>query len=136
MRPVGKGSPDGRPRPRPPARRLRDAGRLPGCARGPVPGPLPLLAAATALQGILFFVVLPLGGLASGAYAVRRGPFSGVGLFVAGSYLAVLGLTLGFGLVSAPAALSVVGLVLAALAVVAVLASLRAMWTCFRIEPG
>jgi len=94
------------------------------------------LAAATTLQGVLFFVVFPLGGLASGAYAVRRGPFSGVGLFVAGSYLAVLGLTLGFGLVSAPAALGVVGLALAALAVVAVLAGLQAMWAYFRAGPG
>ena len=66
--------------------------------------------------------------------AIAQGLVAGVGLFVAGSYLAVVGLTLGFGLVPASAAVSAVGLGLFVLAVVAVLASLRAMWAYLRTD--
>lgn len=92
------------------------------------------LEAANTIQGALFFLLFPFGGVLGGAYAAWGGPFSGVGLFVAGSYLAVLGLTLGFGLVPVSGAISVVGLALFVLAVVAVLASFRALWAYFQVE--
>ncbi len=40
------------------------------------------LDAANTLQGVIFLLVFPLGGLLGGAYAAWGGPFSGVGLFV------------------------------------------------------
>jgi len=99
--------------------------------------PSRVLDAASTVQGVLFFLALPLAGLASGAYAAWGGPYSGVGLFVAGSYLAVVGLTFGFGLVSVSLAVSAVGFVLFVLAVVAVLAGFQALWAYFQIDvPG
>jgi len=99
--------------------------------------PSRVLEAASTVQGVLFFLVFPLAGLGSGAYAAWGGPFSGVGLFVAGSYLAVVGLTFGFGLVSVSLAVSAVGLGLFVLAVVAVLAGFQALWAYFQIDvPG
>lgn len=86
------------------------------------------LAAAGTAQGLLFFVVLPVFGLLSGAYAAFGGPFGGIGLFLAGSYLAVVGLTLGFALVPVPLPVSLLGLVLFGCALAAVLASLQALW--------
>ncbi|MFT4923194.1 MAG: hypothetical protein ACI8XM_002420 [Haloarculaceae archaeon] len=90
--------------------------------------PARALSAATTLQGVVFVVVLPVGGILAGLYAVRGGPYSGIGLFVAGSYLAFVGLALGFSLVQVSAILVVGGVVLFGLGVVALLASLRAMW--------
>jgi hypothetical protein len=91
--------------------------------------PLPSgLSAADTTQGIAFFAALPLVSLIGGAYAVLGGLYSGVDPFVAGSSLAVVSLTLGLGLGLAPAAvISTAGLGLSVFAVVAVLASLRAM---------
>ncbi len=93
------------------------------------------LAATGSVQGVLFFVVLPVFGLLSGVYAAFGGPFAGVGLFLTGSYLGVIGLTLAFTLVPVSLPVSLLGVVLAGCAVAAVLASLRALWQYGSEEP-
>lgn len=68
----------------------------------------------------LYFIVLPVAGVAAGLYAYSDGPFSSVPLFVFGSYLGFLGLGLILGgllsstPVGLPIAVGLVGLVLAA----------------------
>jgi hypothetical protein len=86
------------------------------------------LAAAGTPSGLFFVVVLPAAGLLSGFYAVVRGAYSGVGLFLTGSYLGIVGLTFGLGLVPAPGPVALLGLGLFVLSVVAVYAGLRSLW--------
>ncbi len=83
------------------------------------------LATATgSLQGLLFFVVLPLFGLASGVYTYLDWPLRAPTAFVSGSYLAMVGLTLSL-LVTTDATTTGAGVVIFGLAVLALVASLR-----------
>lgn len=83
------------------------------------------LATATgSLQGLLFFVVLPLLGLASGVYTYLDWPYRTPTAFVSGSYLAMVGLTLAL-LVTTDATTTGAGVVIFGLAVLALVASLR-----------
>jgi len=94
------------------------------------------VAAATAsLQGSLYFLVLPVAGLAAGVYALYDGPYNGVFLFVAANYLAVFGLALALGFVSIPPLVSLLGVGLVALAVVALFVSFRALLSYLRLSP-
>ncbi|MFB6297260.1 MAG: hypothetical protein ABEH56_01935 [Salinirussus sp.] len=91
-----------------------------------------LPAVTDSLQGIVYFVVLPVAGIGVGAYAVAGGSFGAAGLFVVASYLGIVGVGLslgGFGVL----AVALVGVVQLALAVVAVLGSLGALWSSLRV---
>lgn len=83
--------------------------------------------ATSGLGAVIYFVVLPILGLAAGAYAYAGGPYSGIPLFCLGSYLGVFGVGLAFGtLVATSPSIPLVigGVTLVALAVVAIVASL------------
>lgn len=90
--------------------------------------PAGAIAAATSSVGAtVYFVVLPVLGLAAGRYAYISGPYSGVPLFCFGSYLGVFGVGLAFGTLVAESPsifLLIGGVTLVVLAVVAIVASL------------
>ncbi|WP_155119337.1 hypothetical protein [Halomicrobium katesii] len=82
------------------------------------------LATATAtVQGIVFFVALPVLGVASGVYAYVDGPLQTLVTLLTGTYLATVGIALTLFLSGGPL-LTVVGLVLFGLAAVAILGAL------------
>jgi MFS family permease len=83
-----------------------------------------LATAIDSAQGVLFFLVLPLAGLLSGVYVVRKLPYRTAVAFLTGTYLAITGLAL----VLLPSALIVtaLGSVLFGLGVVALVAPLTA----------
>ncbi len=91
--------------------------------------PASALEAATATpQTVVFFAVLPVLGLAAGAYAYVDGPYSGGPVFLFGSYLGLVGIALTLGALLGPTPLGLtlaVGVVVLALAVVALVASLK-----------
>jgi len=94
---------------------------------------------ATADAGsLLLFVVLPVGAVIAGVYAVLGGPYAGAGLFAFGSYLGLMGLStvLGNALSSGGAALLVVGVVVVTLAVAALVASVVGFVDAVRFDPG
>lgn len=89
--------------------------------RDPVAG---LATATDSVQGVVFFVVLPVAGLLSGGYVYRYWPYRTVVAFLTGTYLAVAGLAL---LVLPTATvLTLLGAVLFGLAVLALAAPLTA----------
>jgi len=99
------------------------------------------LSAATGSVGrLVFFVLLPVAGVASGVYVAREGPLGTTVAFLSGSYLAVVGLAMALlSLLSADpaAALTLAGLGLFGLATVALVATLRsAVEGLFRGMPG
>lgn len=76
------------------------------------------------VPAIVYFFLLPAGGMVIGGYALFGGSYSGVFVFVAGSYLGVLGIALALGgVTSAFVALAGAGVFL--LSVVAVVTSVR-----------
>jgi hypothetical protein len=86
-----------------------------------------LEAAMAGPQSVIYFIVLPVTGIAAGVYAYVHGPFSVVALFVLGCYLGFLGLALSLGalLSSNPAGIPlVVGLLGVLCATLALLAGL------------
>lgn len=87
------------------------------------------LSAATGSPGrLLFFVVLPAAGVASGAYVVLEGPLRTAVAFLSGSYLAVVGIAMALlSLLSTDpeTALTLAGLGLFGLAAFALVATLR-----------
>jgi hypothetical protein len=91
------------------------------------------LATATASpQGVVFFLLLPILGLVSGAYVFLDPPFRTTVAFVTGSYLAVSGLGIAF----LPADYTALfGLVLLGLGTVAVVATLRSSITALAGQP-
>lgn len=94
------------------------------------------LGAITASTGpLVYVVVLPVAGLAVGAYVVYGGPLAGLLLFLAGNYLALFGVTLMLGLVPVPTAVSAVGVVMFAGATVALVVSVKALVDFVRVVP-
>lgn len=89
----------------------------------------PAAAVDTATSGvgpIVYFIIVPALGLATGIYAYAGGPYRGIPLFCLGSYLGVFGVGLTAGTLAAAStsvALFVGGVTLIALAVVAIVAS-------------
>jgi hypothetical protein len=76
-------------------------------------------------QGIVFFILFPLGGLASGVYTYLAGPFhSGLAVLTA-TYLGAVGITLTLLLTGVSIGVTIVGLNLFILAVIALVGSLR-----------
>jgi len=86
--------------------------------------------ATGSFQALLFFVVLPLFGVASGVYTFLDWPFRTPAAFVSGSYLAVVGIALA-SLGATSATTTGAGLALFGLAVLALVASLRSAVTAF-----
>jgi len=78
--------------------------------------------ATATVQGVVFFLVLPGLGVASGLYAYRDSPYRTGAVFVTASYLAMVGLSLALFVVSP--LVTVAGLCLFALAAVSLVASL------------
>jgi hypothetical protein len=81
-------------------------------------------------QGVLVLLVLPTLGLLGGGYTFRGGTWSGIVVFLSASFLAVFGIVLVF---ATGLARVLLGLALFALAVFALLGSLRT--TISRITP-
>jgi hypothetical protein len=80
-------------------------------------------------QGTVFFVLFPLGGLASGVNAYLAGPFhSGLAVLTA-TYLGAVGITLTLLLTGVSIVVTIVGLNLFVLAVIALVGSLRTALT-------
>ncbi len=83
-------------------------------------------AATGGLASLVYFVVLPVGGVLAGAYAYADGPYSTLPLFLFGTYLGVFGLALALGsaLAPTPAGLPLgVGLAVLALSLVTLVGS-------------
>lgn len=84
------------------------------------------LATATAsVQGALFFVLLPVLGLASGVYTLLDWPLRTLAAFGTGTYLAVVGVGILLLLVGGATVTVLLGFVLFGLAVVALVGTLR-----------
>jgi len=84
------------------------------------------LAAATGSPGrVVFFVVLPVAGVASGAYVVLGWPLRTAVAFLSGSYLAVVGLGLALLSTGTGTALALAGVGLFGVATFALVATLR-----------
>jgi hypothetical protein len=80
--------------------------------------------ATRGIPAVVYFLLLPAGGMVSGGYALLGGSHSSVFVFVSGSYLGVVGIALALeGVASAPIALAGVGVFV--LSVVAIVASVR-----------
>lgn len=93
------------------------------------------LATATAtVQGLLFFVVLPVAGLAGGVYTALDWPFRTTVAFVTGSYLAVVGIGLALLPAQEPIVTTALGALLLGLAVFALVATVRS--TAAKLVPG
>jgi hypothetical protein len=75
-------------------------------------------------QGVLFFLILPSLGLASGVYAYVDGPYQTAVVFVTASYLAMVAIT--FALFLASRLVTAVGVALFVLSTVALVGSFRA----------
>ncbi|MEF8782535.1 MAG: hypothetical protein V5A39_06220 [Haloarculaceae archaeon] len=84
------------------------------------------LAAATAsAQGVVFFLLLPITGLVSGAYVFLDTPFRTTVAFLTGSYLAVSGIAIALLPADDTAITALLGLVLVGLGTLALVATLR-----------
>lgn len=102
--------------------------------------PVGALGAATAgVQSLVYFLVLPVGGLLAGLYAVLGGPYSGAPVFLLGTYLGIVGLALTVGNLLASTGAGILlamGLVLVVLSLVALVTSLLSLFGSFRIRPS
>jgi hypothetical protein len=96
-----------------------------------------LEVATISFRSVFYFLLLPVGGVFAGVYAVIDGPYSTVLLFDFGSYLGVFGLALTFGrlLASDPISLLLwIGITFLLLSVTALVASVRPLVAFFDWE--